>query len=163
MDEAIISGEYTSFKHIKTRKCVTLEIEIPEENFQDVIAKLGMPIGGESKPVAVCLLRNETDNKPPVVAESTPQEKSEGDKLRVRAIMLCKEKDFQRYCGEMFFCDEDEASAKMFLCHYSNIESRSELTFNKEAQDSFKKLDTLYKEWLKPSVDEQYADNLRRE
>lgn len=56
MEHAIIQGEYVTFKHLKTRKVVVLEIEIAEERFQEVIAILGMPIGGESKPVAVVLL-----------------------------------------------------------------------------------------------------------
>lgn len=60
-DSAVICGEFAHFRHIKTRKVVVLEIEISEELFQDAISKLGMPIGGESKRVAVALLEEESD------------------------------------------------------------------------------------------------------
>lgn len=55
-DKAIIKAEFTHFKHLKTRKVVVLECEIPEELFQEAIMTLGMPIGGQSKPVAIALL-----------------------------------------------------------------------------------------------------------
>ncbi len=88
MNAAAIIGEFTHFKHIKTRKVVVLEVEVPEELFQDVISKLGMPIGGESKPVAVSLLDKQVYNTPPVVGKSDIQQ-TEGEKLRTRAVMLC--------------------------------------------------------------------------
>jgi len=54
---SVVSGEFVTFKHIKTRKAFVIEIEFPEEIGQQVLATLGMPIGGESKTVAVALLQ----------------------------------------------------------------------------------------------------------
>lgn len=59
---SIVKGEYTSFKHIKGRKCVTLEIEVPLEYFPLVVSRLGMPVGEFSTPVAIALLDNKIIN-----------------------------------------------------------------------------------------------------
>lgn len=55
-DNSVICGDFVNFRRLKTRSVVVLEVEIPEEMFPDMIHKLGMPINGESKPVAVALL-----------------------------------------------------------------------------------------------------------
>lgn len=162
-DKAIIEAEFTHFRHIKTRKVVILEMEINEENFQEVISKLGMPIGGESKPVAVALLDTSIANKPPIVDNSNIQQ-TEGDKLRTRAVMLCKSFAFQEYIRSLNLgawvreTDFNEYS-KILLCRLCNIKSRSELATNLEAQQKFKELDRKFKNW---QFENNYADNLHR-
>ncbi len=101
-------------------------------------------------------------------------EKSEGDRIRVRAIMLCKEKAFQEYrerfdarprChthnddhgGEWTTDMTGEEAAKGFILDKCNIKSRSELTTDKEAQRLFKQLDQKYKDW---QFEQRHADNL---
>ena len=156
-EHAVVSGEYITFKHVKTRKVVVLEIEVPEERFQDVINKLGMPVGGESKPVAVCLL--DSDIVKPITKLT---ERTEGEKLVVQAVLTCKDASFQRYI-QIFVgkWSQDEQGARQFILDYCEIESRSELATNRTAQKSFKSLDKGYKNWLNP-VDKVYADNLTR-
>lgn len=162
MTHAIIKGEYVTFKHIKTRKMVVLEIEVPEENFQEVITKLGMPIGGESKHVAIALIdADDYDESNEVVKESLTTEQSEGDKLRIRAVMLCKEREFQICCESL---DKsrivfNENHARDFICEYCNIKSRSELAHNPYAQMKFRTLEHKFKDWL---YENQYTDNLSR-
>ncbi len=163
-DSAIISGEFAHFKHIKTRKVVVLEIEIPEEMFQDAISKLGMPIGGESKPVAVALLNKSDICRHSQVAPSPDigisiSEKSEGERLRVLAIMRCKDAVFQQFCHELYSFNQNELGAKALITHYCHINSRSELTTNEEAQRLFYELECKYKDWL---FEQQHADNLGR-
>ena len=177
-DEAVmvIKGEYTTFKHIKTRKAVVLEVEVPEEHFQDVIAKLGMPIGGESKPVAVCLLQsanNAQSNCKETLDSSTTEEsstvskkeQSEGDRMRVRAHCLCVEATFQKFARSYMSVrykttvDCTEFAATRFIYNECNITSRSELTTNEEAQALFKQLDQEYKDW---QFEQRYPDNLNR-
>ena len=165
MNEAIISGEYVTFKHVKTRKVVVLEIEVSEERFQEVISKLGMPIGGESKHVAVALLDKS------VIRENGITQ-TEGDKLRVRAVMLCKEFAFNIYAGTLYevtLANIELARAKLMagehcqslaaIYYYCNIRSRSELTTNIEAQTKFKELLAKFDSW---KLENQYADNLDR-
>ncbi len=162
-DEAIIQGEYVTFKHVKTRKVVVLEVEVPEELFQDVISKLGMPIGGEAKPVAVCLLNCEAENH--IVKPKITTEKSEGEKLRQRACILCGEEGFQEYCAHLdkiaphFFGPQKKAHAREVILRVCNITSRSELTTNKDAQGKFLSLMEQFNNWKR---DKEYEDNFSR-
>lgn len=157
-----IDGEFTHFRHIKTRKVVILEIEIPEENFTHMMSVLGMPIGGQSKPVAIALLDNQIYNKPPVpVHPNIPQ--TEGDKLRVRAVMLAKDIQFQKCISSTAFngvsYSYSEAGAVQFIYDQCKIESRSELSNSPEAQAKFKDLLTKYESW---QLSQRYADNLNK-
>lgn len=160
---AIVSGEYVTFKHIKTRKMVVLEIEVAEENFQDVITKLGMPIGGQSKPVAVALLAKPVISK--MESASNAQcdcnklAQAEGDKLRVRAVMVAKDKEFQLFSLDAFqpLFSDWEANATQIIYNECNIKSRSELAINQEAQNLFKELLTKFDTW---KLESQYKDNL---
>jgi len=91
----------------------------------------------------------------------TQNEKSEGDRIRVRAVMLAKDEEFQSFAKNTFisiFTDEEE-NARNCICSQCNIESRSELTTNKEAQEKFKQLDQKYKDW---QYEKTYADNLSK-
>lgn len=159
-DNCAIMGSYTTFKHIKTRKVVVLEVEVAEEYFEEVISKLGMPIGGESKPVAVALLSNGIYNKPSVVGSSNIQQ-TEGEKLRIRAVLLCRERDFQIFCESLNrdIIVFNENAAREFILIYCKINSRSDLAKNIEAQVLFKQLLEKYKDW---QAENNYADNLNR-
>lgn len=159
-DNAVVQGEYVTYSHIKTRKTFSITVEFPEEQALQVLNTLGAPVGGWSKPVAVCLLDKTVTEK--TVSNSTPLE-SEGDKVRVRAVILCKEESFARFLDATSYnlAEFNEQAAKECLIDYCGIFSRSELTTNPEAQKKLKELDRQYKEWLNP-VDEQYKDNLER-
>ena len=178
---AIVEGEYITFKHVKTRKVVILEIEVAEELFQHVLNTLGMPIGGESKPVAVALL----DKGSPELGDSravntsisslsnnsmesanNAQCNSEGDKLRVRAVMLCNDSNFQQYIMTKHINLPDGVityslgeSATYYIYQECNIKSRSELTHNPDAQMKFRTLDQKFKDWL---YENQHSDNISR-
>lgn len=184
---AIVSGDYTTFKHVKTRKVVVLEIEVPEERFQEVISKLGMPIGGESKPVAVALLDTQIASKPDVVGNSDVQQsdfdgyfhkskmppnyggvaplndaqQTEGDKLRVRAVMLCRDLLFQSFLAHKtgLVSQAPEERARNYILNRCMIISRSELTHNLEAQAKFRELLAKFDSW---KLQNQYQDNLNR-
>lgn len=152
-DSAVICGEFAHFRHIKTRKVVVLEIEISEELFQDAISKLGMPIGGESKPVAIALLDSQIVNKVPVVGSSNIQQ-TEGEKLRTRAVMLSKDSEFMAFCDSHKFLYYEtkgllpsEALARAIILAYCDIESRAELATNSIAQIKFKELISKFDEW----------------
>lgn len=162
-DNCAIMGCYTTFKHIKTRKVVVLEIEISEENFQEVITKLGMPIGGESKPVAVALLNKEKLDIGIPISEGS--ERLGGEKLRTRAVLLCKEIEFQDFCFQKLLMHikdvftSREEGARDVIYSLCKITSRRELTNNLEAQERFIRLDKAYKDWL---FERQHADHLER-
>lgn len=163
---SIVSGEFCTFRHIKTRKAFVIEVEFPEEQGQEVLRVLGMPIGGESKHVAVALLDKSVISKMESAnnAQSNYPEKpdsSEGDNLRVRAVMLCKDREFQIFLESL---DKEiivfnESHARKFLLNYCNITSRSSLAINVIAQNLFKNLLERYKDW---QFENQYSDNLNR-
>jgi hypothetical protein len=157
---AIVRGDYTHFKHVKTRKVVILEVEVPEELFQHVINTLGMPIGGESKPVAVALLDSSTYNKPPVLAKSDIQQ-TEGGKLRTRAVLLCQDGHFKEYCWEKHgtYYEDGEKSAAQAIYNFCGINSRSQLAFNINAQEKFKEMLIKFDSW---KLENKYADNLSK-
>lgn len=152
-DKSVILAEFTHFKHIKTRKVVVLECEISEELFQQAIATLGMPIGGESKPVAIALLAEQSAQKP----------NPEGIKLRTRAVLLCDDFQFQQYCAQSpdfeRIVNPNPIHAKLFIYHACKIKSRAELATNLDAQSLFVELLSKYETWKSSKI---YEDNLNR-
>ena len=91
-------------------------------------------------------------------------EKTEGEKIRERACILCKDPTFQNFITKMTWEVEDvykEPHARSHLLKYCGIESRKELVTNKAAQEKFKELDRKYKDWLNP-IEERYKDNFER-
>lgn len=159
IDNAIVQGEFVTYSHLKTRKTFSIVIEFPEEQALHVLNTLGSPIGGNSKPVAVALLNSEIDRVSYSPGET--REQTQGEKLRTRAVLLCKDRDFQIFL-ESFdrnIIIFNENAARTFLIDYCNISSRSELTIKIEAQNKFKELLEKYKDW---QVEQQYADNLER-
>jgi len=114
------------------------------------------------------------DNLSPVVKDSLTAEKSEGDKLRVRAVLLCKDKYFQEFSWNeadlngfninLSSSPEDVARspedvARNYIYRLCNIKSRSELTTNLDAQKLFRDLDRKFNDW---QFENRYADNLER-
>lgn len=143
----IPAGEFTSFKHIKTRKVFVIEVEFPEEKGREVLEYLGMPIGGESKPVAVALLDKSIVTKPETICN---KEQSEGDKLRVRAVLLCKQKDFQHFT---------KGQSRSFILATCNIKSRADLVHDEMAQVKFKELLRQFDAW---KLENRYPDEIGR-
>ena len=89
-------------------------------------------------------------------------EKSEGDKIRERACILCNEENFWDF---LKLNHEHSAQQKEYLAcqkiyELCNISSRKELVTNEEAQKVFKDLMIEYGNWGKPSIEEQYKHNL---
>ncbi len=89
--------------------------------------------------------------------------KTEGENLRTRAVLLCREKKFQEFCafyvGGTIAVNEKDATGVLYCA--CRIQSRGELATNIAAQSLFKELDRKYLQWLNP-IDELYADNLSR-
>ena len=156
-----IQSDYRTFKHIPSRKCYQLIMEIPEEEFANVCNVLGYPKTGENTYVAIALL-NCTPKSNNVPSKVTT-EQIEGNKLRTRAVMLCKDNQFQEYtkqtCWSVNGVSATEECASEHLKAYCGIESRSELATNIEAQQKFRALDQNYKDWL---FIQNHAENLDR-
>lgn len=164
-----IKGVYAGLKPIKTRKVWIVEIEVPEEEIKHVTDILGFPNQSESQWVGIALLdesvvkENLTTEKSVIRKIRTTQnnnelsinEKSEGDKLRVRAVMLAKDEEFQGWLGL-----HTEESTAGYVRRWCKIKSRSELTTNIAAQEKFKELIEKFKDW---KFEHNYEDNLSRD
>jgi len=77
-------------------------------------------------------------------------EPTEGEKIRTRAVMMCKDPNFQKWvvaCHRPIdggYVYADEYSARAFILEKCGIASRSELASNKEAQRKFLEMETQY-------------------
>jgi hypothetical protein len=150
-----IQADFRTFKHIPSRKCYQLIMEIPEENFSEVCQTLGYPKTGENTFVGIALLDKA------VIKEQLIGGPTEGERLRTRAIMLCKEETFQAYIGTILpskFGAPSESEAAWCIKSNCNIKSRSELATNQEAQVKFKELLEKYKDW---QFENSHGDNIR--
>lgn len=133
-----------------------------ERDLREVITKLGMPIGGESKPVAIALLVKS------YLIRMIKADKTEGEKLRIQAVMLCKDDGFQRFCLDSYDYvlmnqhnnePSFEGACTFVIYRECGIGSRSELATNIEAQNKFKQMLVKYKQWR---IERDYKDNLER-
>lgn len=88
--------------------------------------------------------------------------KTPAEKLRIRAVLLCKEPTFWKFLSQLWNeLVKSEESATHFIYDWCNIKSRSEIATNHYAQIRLMALDKKYLEYLNP-VDDIYADNLNR-
>ncbi len=74
-------------------------------------------------------------------------EPTEGERIRTRAVLLCREPQFQKWIlsnDDKCVWGDPEQSAKVRLCEWCNIASRAELATNKEAQHKFLEMETQY-------------------
>ena len=106
---------------------------------------------------------NPTDN--PVVSKTESTEKSDGEKLRIRACCLCKVGAFEDWIIELDtpgfskYSGLVEEFCRDAICNYCDIKSRSELTTDIAAQEKFKELLGAFDKW---KVGKKYSDNLER-
>ena len=98
-------------------------------------------------------------------SNSIPLEKSDGEKLRIRACCLCKVGAFEDWIIELDtpgfskYSGLVEEFCRDAICNYCDIKSRSELTTDIAAQEKFKELLGAFDKW---KVGKKYSDNLER-
>ena len=135
----------------------------------EIISKIGVPTKGESRWVAVALLDKSVVSKMENTQndnELSNNEKSEGEKLRIRACCLCKVGAFEDWIIELDtpgfskYSGLVEEFCRDAICNYCDIKSRSELTTNVAAQQKFKELLEDFDKW---KIGKMYPDNLGRE
>jgi hypothetical protein len=73
--------------------------------------------------------------------------KTEGERLRTRAVLLCKDERFQEWVWErMNYGTKSEENARGCLLDYCGIDSRSELALSIPAQAKFRDLERQFRE-----------------
>ena len=91
-------------------------------------------------------------------------EENEGldNKIVTKAVMYCKNRDFQHFCVECLAChvpDNLEDNAKHCIYDSCNIRSRKELKDNLKAADKFDGIINAFNHW---STEKRYKSNLER-
>jgi len=153
-----IQADYRTQKHIPSRKCYQLIMEVAEEDYPEVCRVLGYPKTGENTFVGIALL-----DKGVLKGENSPQlEKTEGERIRTRAHVYPKNEMFCAFVAEQpayIGYGNTEKEATQFIYNYCGITSRSEFAKNLDAQIKFKALLAKYESW---KLENSYKDNLGR-
>ena len=153
-DKAVIQAEFEDVKRVKTRKCWQLIFEVPEERYDDAMEALGgSPRTGESRPVAIALLK-----------PGTKAGRLKGGERAKRAGILCGDPAFQLWLrihlsGGWALDAEQTAAALRIDC---KIRSRAELDHNEYAARRFDELVSRFYASQRGQTDEDLAVHARR-
>lgn len=158
-DLAVIKATFCDFKIVKGRKQAQLVFEVPLEQAQDAITRLGMPMPSNPVWCAIALLN--PDAPTPAMEDAAKLHKSEVAKQRyaslpewqkatTRAAMLPKDKQFQRWViNEKHFHfagPSDEELAAKYIRIVCGVESRSEISTDEGAYKAFVSLETEFRQ-----------------
>jgi hypothetical protein len=137
-------AEYVDRKYIKTRLSYQLVFEVPAERIREVTAVLG-ELEGQQIWAAIARLADGAGSAPQASGPA-PSEPSNGERIRTRAVMLCKDINFITWvCDRMNYQVKDHYNAEEYLRYACGIASRAELATNLEAQKKFLLLEAQYR------------------
>lgn len=131
---------------------LTLTVHPEDMTVELLQAPMGTPYG-------LAMVKIDYDNPESVVKKSLTTEKTEGEKLRTRSVMLCKDEGFQEFLSSVYFADKNEDSAINTMRNICHIHSRAELVNNEDAQRLLKDLIEQFSFWLEEG---SFKDNLSR-
>lgn len=135
METSQFEAKKVALKQTKDGHVLTLAIH-PDESPDEILRDF---VGARYMVVMVRLADTE---------EPMNREEFAGAQMVKLAGMLCRDKDFWNYLHEEGLLFNKEESECIFtLQNYLNINSRSEIKTNIDAQNSLKSLYTRYKEW----------------
>jgi hypothetical protein len=142
-DDCAIRASYSEFQMVKTRSVLKIILEVPIERAADVLKKLGVPIPGEERHVAVALLSDlakEPDNVVSIAktryAQSSPMERAV-----TRAGMLAHDEEFWQWSSTM-----DEADAAGWIRDRCGVRSRSEIATDSTAFGRFVSMEEEFRQ-----------------
>lgn len=171
----IIRADYSNWRPVAGRKVLQLILEVPIEQTSDVMEKLGFPLPGENKWVAVALL----DENGPVAELVDAADLKSADESRVgssptrahhkeckpfaslplsqQAAIRTVDKDFQAFLDtEIPIHDQESyADAVRAIC---GVESRADIRPGTPAAIAWMALDARYQSWR---TTRQYAGSAR--
>jgi hypothetical protein len=140
MTDAAFQATFSDFKLVKTRKVGQFVFEVPVEQIDGALKVLGgMPRADAEAWVGIARLTG-----PKAASETSVAPKTPGEKAVIRAALLCKEPEFQRFLNA-----KDEEHAATLLRVRLNIKSRGLLASDSEALDLFLTLEGNYRNWLR--------------
>lgn len=96
-EPCVIRADYANWRPVSGRKILQLILEVPIEQTQDVMLKLGVPVPGESKWVAVALLQPVAEGQAEQ-SEAAPPKKQWSEYTRSQqAAILIQDPEFCSY------------------------------------------------------------------
>lgn len=136
---AIISGDFSTFRHVQGRKVLQMIIEVPAEQAASVFSTFGYPGSGNPIPVAVARLAEQPK------AEPTKQRTPFMDlPLAQQAAMRCNELEFWSFLRARGASCTSADDAARFVRLHCNVKSRAEITEGALAGDRWKALEAEY-------------------
>ncbi len=158
MTEArVVRAEFVDYKTVRTRSTLQIVLEVPIEQQADIFAKLGYPLPGEHKWVAVALLAESAaiatpDNVRSLNAKRAYADKDEPHRAVNRAGILARDPRFWTWanrqsestslCGRTII---NEIEAAAFIRDWCGVESRKEFITNPKALAKYHQLETEYR------------------
>lgn len=153
---AAISGEFTTIKHVPSRKVYQLVVEIAEEAAQQAFEALGMP--GNGGHVALARLHSPAE---PIAKPEAPKEREAFSRKprSQQAGILCEDKNFQRFLAERYqpiwsdapphtdFDGHESEWAAHTVRTVCKVVSRSNLLTGSEAAEHWDHLEAEYYAW----------------
>ncbi len=140
---------------------VIQHLDMPDYLFSDVMGKRYYVVFVDAD--AYDEQNGITEQKEIVPNSPGTKEQTEGEKLRTRAVMLCKDAKFQEYMNTAVPSSvkglPSETEVAWWIKGVCNIKSRSELVYNIDAQLKFRELLHRYKDW---QFENNYSENLSR-
>ncbi|HCT52365.1 MAG TPA: hypothetical protein DF712_07885 [Balneola sp.] len=136
MKDAVITGTYSDFKIIKTRKVAQMVVEFPIEQGDQFISKFGLPKPHEEKWVAVAWVRSEA-------VETTGR----ASKAIQQAGILCKDVSFGVWLNEtkgMGLNPKQETEIQDAVRAILGVSSRADMRTNEQALQTWEKMYSEY-------------------
>ena len=156
-DKVVATATYSDFRIIRTRSTAQIVLEIPLEQAQDFIDRFGIPIPGNEIHVAIARLvkqsepeKTEPNNERSERAKEAYRNMPEWEQARVRAVQLCKDRNFQNWAlklsaGKSRFSSPEE-HARQIILGFCSIKSRREIATDERAYKAFIALEQEYRQ-----------------
>jgi hypothetical protein len=149
MDKAIVSGTYSDFKIIRSRKVAQLVVEVPIEQAQSLIHALGLPNPAQETWVAVARLQTPAKEETPPAAVPEPHRPFASLPYPQQAALRCQDLSFRAFIRSSLTADwvKDEEDAAEFVRGWCNISTRKDIKPDTEAEKLWLKLNSQYEFW----------------
>ena len=162
---AVVVGQFTDIKSVKSLKVTRLTVEIPIELTKPVIDTLGYPVN-EGINVAVVVLNKEgnfhlgVNHSSPLLIDQSPeqkpepQEKKEAFNSASECAILCTKELFWRFLESYAHSHHHESfevqnkeDADRLVKSILGIDSKKVINMNKEVKINWNKLRAEYQAW----------------
>ncbi|CAB4141110.1 hypothetical protein UFOVP413_49 [uncultured Caudovirales phage] len=162
----VVIAKFCDYRPVKTRGVLQIICEVPAENSQDAMNRLGFPLPGKEIDVVIVRMNGLSGDQataqslaeqaePPkaITALKPAASGTNGNgKIVQRAVLISKDKRFHRWASESmpdlwdgyFGTLADDERARKIILRLCKIESRSELAHDDMAGSEFLKLEDRF-------------------